>query len=100
MTKLIKRNKPKPSKPLTSFLPFCLIGQIIAMSLCERNTFLFLRFFGFLFLRMKSNGDTRKKTEFLVLLVLATYLLEQTFPLGSPPGRLGRAHGSEGVFDI
>lgn len=99
MTKLIKRNKPKPSKALISFLPFFLIGQIIAMSLCERNTFLFLRVF-FFFLRMKSNGDTRKKTEFLVLLVLATYLLEQTFPLGSRPARLGRARGSEGVFDI
>lgn len=50
-------------------------------------------------MRMKSNGDT-KKTEFLVVLVLATYLLEQTFTLGSLPVRLGGARGSEGVFDI
>lgn len=50
-------------------------------------------------MRMKSNGDT-KKTEFLVVLVLATYLLEQTFTLGSLPVRLGGACGSEGVFDI
>lgn len=49
---------------------------------------------------MKSNGDTPKKTEFLVLLIHVTYLLEQTFPLGSLPVRLGRARGSEGVFDI
>lgn len=52
------------------------------------------------FLRMKSNGDTPKKREFLVMLVLATYLLGQTFPLGSLPVRLGGACGSEGVFDI